>query len=322
MPTSHAGKRATAVERWPGRRASNRSGNSSLAVLPKRITILHVCDQPFSRRHQYVGDPTEITIREGAPESLRVAVLEAVRALRWSPRRIRQVLCGVLRVRPDVGNWSDQNIWDEIDHLIHNLNACPWFRVYDFIEAVHREIAATRAMTGGAGDEDHQFATAINACFLEEGIGWQLTEEGQIVTRGTEAFETVVGGAVDALNETNRPTAAGCVHAAVRALSLRPTADLRGAINNAMGALEAVARDVTGDDQATLGQIITRNPQLLPTQPLRSAASQLWGYASNEARHVREGPEPQREDAELVVGLAAVLVTYLTRQRVTGAAHP
>ena len=282
-----------------------------------------MCDEPFSRRHQYVGDPTEITIREGAPESLRVAVVEAVRVLHWSPQRIRQVLCGVLRARPDAGNWSDQNVWGEIDYRIHDGDACPWFRVYDFIEAIYREIReAGRVLPAGGGDQEYQFAAAINACFLEDGIGWQLTEDGQVVTRGTEAFETVIAGAVDALNEAERPTAAGCVHAALRALSLRPTADLRGAINHAMGALEAVSRDVTGDGQATLGEIIRRNPQLLPTQPLRSAASQLWGFASNEARHVREGPEPSREDAELVVGLAAVLVTYLTRQSVTNGGRP
>jgi hypothetical protein len=40
----------------------------------------------------------------------------------------------------------------------------------------------------------------------------------------------------------------------------------------------------------------------------------VWGYASNEARHVEEGREPQREEAELVVGLAAVVATYLTKK--------
>lgn len=81
-----------------------------------------------------------------------------------------------------------------------------------------------------------------------------------------------------------------------------------------MGALEAVARDLTGDPKATLGEVIKRNPDLLP-KPLDSALSQVWGYASNEARHVQEGREPQRGEAELLVGLAAVMATYLTNKK-------
>ena len=69
--------------------------------------------------------------------------------------------------------------------------------------------------------------------------------------------------------------------------------------------------DVSGDQKATLGQILKRYPQLIP-QPLDTALSQIWGYASNEARHVQEGKEPKRSEAELIVGLAAALAGYLT----------
>ena len=75
----------------------------------------------------------------------------------------------------------------------------------------------------------------------------------------------------------------------------------------------AVARDLVGDPKATLGEVVKRNPDLLP-KPLDTALSQLWDYASNGARHVQEGREPSREEAELLVGLAAVLATYLTRK--------
>ncbi len=78
-----------------------------------------------------------------------------------------------------------------------------------------------------------------------------------------------------------------------------------------MGALECVARDLTGD-KGTLGEVLNHHPDLVP-QPLGTAISKVWGYASNVARHVEEGHEPNREEAELVVGLAAAVATYLTR---------
>jgi hypothetical protein len=59
--------------------------------------------------------------------------------------------------------------------------------------------------------------------------------------------------------------------------------------------------------------MIKRRPDLLP-KPLDTALSQIWGYSSNYARHLSEQRTPTRDEAELVVGLAAVLATYLSRK--------
>ena len=258
----------------------------------------------FSRRNRYTAAAKEITIREDAPEALRVAVLETSRELGWSPSRLRSIISRVLRVRPDPSNWSEYpNVWEEVQYLIHG---CEWFRVYDIIEAVYAKFAA------GADEDAARFAEEINAYFVEEGVGWKLVD-GQAVTRGPESFESVVTAATAALNDTGRPTAAGHLHEALQDLSRRPKPDLSGAVYHAMGALEAIARDLADNPKATLGQIIKRQPDLLP-KPLDTALSHIWGYASNEARHVQEGREPNREEAELLVGLAAALVTYLTRK--------
>jgi hypothetical protein len=265
--------------------------------------------ESFSRRNRYNGAPKEITVREDAPESLRAAVLETLHAkFGWKPSALRDMLCAVLRVRPDSGNWSEYpNIWDEVQGLMYG---CDWFKVYDIIEAVDARFAAQDRQRGS---EDAQyFANEINTIFLEDGIGWQLLD-GQIVTRGTEAFESVVKEATTALNESGRPTAASHLHDALQCLSRRPDADLSGAIYHAMGSMECVARDLSGDPKATLGKILNQHPELLP-KPLDTALSQIWGFASNEARHVLEGKNPSREEAELVVGLAAALTTYLARK--------
>lgn len=69
-----------------------------------------------------------------------------------------------------------------------------------------------------------------------------------------------------------------------------------------------------GDAKATLGEAVKRYPGLLP-KPLDEAVSKIWGFASNEARHVLEGRETNREEAEFLVGLSATLSTYLTRKQ-------
>ena len=264
--------------------------------------------ESLSRRNRYTGAGKEITIREDAPEGLRFAVLETARELDWGPSSLRNIVCKVLRVRPDQGNWSEYpNIWGEVQDLVYG---CDWFKVYDIIEAIHDAMLRNDREHGGK--DAKTFAAEVNAYFIEEGIGWQLVD-GQVVTRGTEAFESVVKDAATALKKPGRPTAASHIHEALQDLSRRPKPDLPGAIYHGMGALEAVARNLSGDTKATLGEVLKKNPDLLP-KPLDTALSQVWGYASNEARHVKEGQEPEREEAELVVGLAAVVATYLTKK--------
>jgi hypothetical protein len=92
-------------------------------------------EQPFSKRHRYSGGPKEISVREGAPKSLRYFVLETASELDWTPASVRPVLCRVLRVPPDGNNWSEYpNISHEVDGLMYG---CDWFKVYDIIEALH-----------------------------------------------------------------------------------------------------------------------------------------------------------------------------------------
>jgi AbiJ N-terminal domain 4 len=273
-------------------------------------------EQPFSKRHGFSSGAKEITIREDAPENLRYAVLQTpidLDSLRWTPTALRAILCRVLRVTPDPNSqreypnsWGDFNVWEEVQALMYR---CDWFKVYDIIEALHAELAEndTRGKTHAV-----QFTETLNDFFIEEGIGWQLVD-GKIITRGTEAFETMATEAASALETAQRPTAAKHLHEALEALSRRPKPDLPGAAYHAMGSLECVARDLTGDPKATLGEILKRHPGLLP-KPLDTALSQVWGYASNEARHVLEGREISREEAELLVGLSGTVSTYLVRK--------
>jgi hypothetical protein len=172
--------------------------------------------------------------------------------------------------------------------------------VYDIIEAIWDDLDYERA---------ERFAREVNSYFREAGIGWQL-EGGRIETRGPESFELAVQGATSALERTGRTTAEAELQEALTDLSRRPKADVTGAIQHAMAAIECVARDICGDEKATLGAIVSKGRLDIP-KPIDTALEKMWGYASEAGRHLREGRNPSRAEAELVVGVAAVLVTYL-----------
>ena len=228
--------------------------------------------------------------------------------LALQPSVLRDVLCTVFRKAPNRGNWSQYpNIWAECQQLIEDG---PWCRVYDFVEALYQELALDPQRA-------EKWTELTNEYFLEAGVGWRLVD-GQLESRGAEAFGVTVDAARNALEFVGLQTARQEIHEALRDLSRRPDPDLTGAVHHGMGALECAAREVTGNTGATLGEILKRHQDLFP-EPLATALAKMWGYASETGRHIREGHTPTHAEAELVVGVAASCCSYLASIRSSSA---
>ena len=238
---------------------------------------------------------------------VRTAVVRLAYRLGITPSNVRLEICDVLLTPPNPSNWSDYpNVSNEVDDLIEYA---PWYRVYEVAEGLYERIARNNP----ANCEEYE--ERLNEVFYEHGIGWEM-RDGRILARGSQAFEETVQQASKLLQETNRGTAQRELDEAIRDISRRPEADVTGAIQHAMAALECTSRDVTGDGQKTLGQLV-RSLDL--PQPLDAAVEKLWGFASERGRHIREGREPRFEDAELVVTVASAVCIYLIRQSSTEA---
>ena len=94
-------------------------------------------------------------------------------------------------------------------------------------------------------------------------------------------------------------------------ISRRPAPDTTGAIQHAMAALEATAREVAGQPNPTLGKLV---PMLSLPAPLDQAVHKLWGYASDRGRHVREQQTVDTTEAELIVAVSGSLCAFLTQR--------
>ena len=263
----------------------------------------------FSERHGYKPKAAKITVREDSPYEFRGVLVELCYKHLFPPKPLRSLVCRVLRRRPDENNYTDYpNVDGEIRRLVDD---CEWYRVYDIVEAVYDH------MNEHCSKYDcKKFEKEINDYFVETGIGWQLVD-GKIEFRGDEGFESIVQNAHTELSTTNRQTASNELHEAIADLSRRPQPDVTGAIQHAIAALECVARDVCRDQKANLGDILKKYGSLIPA-PLDESVKKAWGYASENARHIREGREPSLEEAELIVGIAASVATYLAKKADTG----
>lgn len=259
----------------------------------------------FSSRHGFEREDAEITVRHDAPVALREAVISIAYGCGFKPSDLRSMLCTILYRAPDRSNWSEYpNIEGEVRDLSEDLE---WFEVYDFIEGL-----ASARQRG-----EHSVEDELNRCFRRMGVGWQLIA-GRLEVRGTETFELTVRHGIDQLRQQGKTTASSELHEALRDLSRRPDAEVIGAIQHALAALECVARDTCGSKD-TLGDLVRRNPGLFP-KPVDEVVSKAWGYTSNFGRHLQEGRPPQFEEAELMVGLSGALCRYLTRRIPAGSA--
>lgn len=257
----------------------------------------------FSKRHGFY-QPTvkDITVRHDAPPDLRGFLIEMAYECGFKPKSLRSALCRLLRKRPDPSNWSEfPNIDQEVRGLI---DGCDWYRVYDVIEGLLAWMMETPFSY-----EAKKFENEANEFFVENGIGWKIVE-GRVEIRGPEALEESLRSSAAKLEAHGLNTARNEIHEALNDLSRRPEADVTGAIQHAMAALECVARNACGDEKATLGEVIKRYKDLIP-RPLDEAVSKAWGFASENARHLKEGQEPGFEEAELIVGISSALCSYL-----------
>jgi hypothetical protein len=257
----------------------------------------------FSRRHGFAPIEPPITIREDAPDALRSALLDLAVEVGLRPKVLRDVVCRVLFVAPDPRNWSEYpNIWQEVQDLVQQAE---WYKVYDIAEALYDKLAQSVAFA-------EKFKDELNLIFRENGIGWDLTEDDGITFRGGPTFSAATAEAVEVLTATGRDTAASEVREALHDISRRPNPDVSGAIQHVIAALECTARDVLNDSKPTLGKLL---PRLDLPKPLDTAMQQLWGYASNNARHVNEGGTIDDAEAELLVSIACAVCVYLAHRQ-------
>lgn len=265
--------------------------------------------ESFSKRHGYVQE-TEIIVREDAPNGLRCFIIDiAEDNCELSLLDLRKIICRVLHEHPDLSSWaSDIDI--EIRRLI---SCCEWHKVYDIIERLYAYLIKNTAYRECAIPEATIFQNEINDYFLENGIGWKLVD-GQIEMRGAEAFEKSMKSAQEQLELNGQySTASKELHEAIIDLSRRPLAETTGAIQHAMASLECVAREISGERTLTLGKIMERHKTMIPP-PLDIAVEKAWGYASEHGRHLREGRNPEFEEAELIVGICAAVGNYLVKK--------
>ena len=253
----------------------------------------------FSSRFGIPIETKEVSVRYDVTDDMREYVLLLIKEQGVGLKRIREIVCKAIKKAPDSNQWSENECM--VEEIREYLHSCVWNRIYDIIESFDNELDKSQRTI---------FEQELNDYFVENGIGWRI-DAGVLLLRGNDAFEHVMKSVCGAL-ESKAETSKHEIEEAIKDLSKRENPDLTGAVQHSLAALESLAREVT-HEKLTLSKLINKHKELFPT-PLGMVVEKMFGYASEHGRHMKEGNEPNFEDAQLLVHISAALCTYLGKK--------
>ena len=245
----------------------------------------------------------DIVIYDDAPEEFRMGLFLLIKKCGIKPKNIRELMRGIFLRRLDAFSVNYSNIWEELEAIIFE---CEWYSVYDMCEESYKYIYS---------DIRAEFSNEVNNLFRRYGIGWKF-QGGKIVSRECDEIEAHIEKTASSLNISN--PALQALNNAKRDLNRRPVADLHGACEHAIAALECMARQITGKEKNNLKTLIKTHAQELDIpKHLDTALEKLWEYALENAKRLKKSRKKTRNEVDLFLGITSTMLTYLYVQEKT-----
>lgn len=162
------------------------------------------------------------------------------------------------------------------------------------------------------GSEVKKFESVCNQAFSEELCAFRFVDR-----RLTRIVDQVEIEEIEvATSDTSPEVIKAHISRALALYSERPTSDYRNAVKEAISAVEAAAKIVTGDKGATLGaalKVIEKNHGMHGA--LKTGFSQIYGYTSGSdgIRHALtdEAREVSEAEARMMIVSCSAFVNYL-----------
>lgn len=142
-----------------------------------------------------------------------------------------------------------------------------WWQVYNFVEFLLQL-------------SNEAFCDRVTVFLEREKAGYRILENQFVPIIDPVELSAVSEAASAPLNFTG---AREHIQTAISHFSRKPNPDYRNCIKEAISAVESVARVITGNPKATLGDALKSIDATMPIHPaLRDAMSKLYGYTSDE----------------------------------------
>lgn len=176
---------------------------------------------------------------------------------------------------------------------------CPWYEVYDFLEFTLNYLKM------------ESLNEQINSVLERELSGYRFI--GGSFTNITDEQEITM--LEEALADTDYPGVKAHLKRALELMSNRENPDYRNSIKESISAVESLAKVITNNPKATLGDalgVMERTKKLHPA--LKSSFSSMYGYTSDEGgvRHAMLGePNLTASDAKFFLLSCTSFINYI-----------
>ena len=256
---------------------------------------------PGSFSRQFVPDaPTEPPDRWYDKEArFETFVLEELARAGVGERQRYEWVCETRGMAPEP--YGNENYGHKAESV---LDGGEWHCVYELIERCWTHL--------GLLHRDH-FSQRVNEYLLKARIGWRF-EKGEWERIGDEIADAAVRTAVHASDAAGAQDVSGAIDKAWQMCNIAKGGYEKDAVTAAMRALEGIVQRRTGQPKTSLSRIKGLDT-VVPDEKLRTAIRALYGYSSEQARHANQDATITRNEAHLIVVVAAALTTYLAEPR-------
>jgi len=189
---------------------------------------------------------------------------------------------------------------DKLKEIREFFFSCEWYEAYDFLEYVI-----------GYFDNAPRLIKFLNAILERELSGYRIIT-GKIVDINDEQEVEMLE---EALQNTHFEGVTAHLKRSLELLSDRKNPDYRNSIKESISAVEAMAKIITNNPKATLGDALTvleKGEKLHPA--LKKGFSNLYGYTSDEhgIRHAMlKEPKINSADAKFFLLSCTSFINYL-----------
>lgn len=177
--------------------------------------------------------------------------------------------------------------------------SCDWFDVYDFLEFVLHH------------SNSEFIEKTINAVLARELAGYRYVSGNFVQVTDKQEIESIE----QALDAGPFAGVEAHLHSAIEHLSRKQNPDYRNSIKESISAVESLAKELTGNPKATLGQALSTLEKEGKIHPaLKISLTALYGYTSDEGgiRHAMlEEPELSASDAKFILVACSAFINYM-----------
>jgi hypothetical protein len=266
----------------------------------------------FSERKGYLNLSTLIQT-EGMSDELRISLWNILFLSRWNIASANSDY-KFLKIHTDIENFSSllsfnyfkkpidsrpDNFTDMLQEIRNYFMQCQWHEVYDFLEFTLNFY------------NDEELTEFVNAVLERELSGYRFVNG--IITDITDPQEVEMLESV--LEDNDFPAVKAHLHRALDLLSNKKSPDYRNSIKESISAVESLARVLSGNTKATLGdalKVMEKKGIIHPS--LKEAFSKLYGYTNDEGgiRHAMlNEPNLSAADAKFFLLSCTNFINYL-----------